>query len=689
MVSTKSCVVSVGIHEFDRNVRPRVLRKNCVSRGSDRRRVVEAGYFLSNARHWIPVHQVSDISNFITASRHSNPWERLRWLGLFVLTTSLLLVLLVVLTPSSKITRSSLAELSYLEDPDGTLTLSEIEAFEDQFTAAESDTLNFGLSASTHWVWIKLNRPFRSSSSKLYVELGYPHLDVLQTYQKVNDRFELQYSLGDFVSFNNRPVKDRTWVIPVDFTLQDASVDLLVRTQSKGSVQLPLVIHTEESYRLVDRNEQLVLGLYYGILFGLLAYNILLALGTREKLYVEYCAYAVFQGVFQFSQNGLAFEYFWPEATGWHQVSIPFFACLSLLFCLRFTRVFLNVDREHYSKLHIAFRIAEGVFLFLTIASFYFDKSLVIMFVSITVTLAGIFMLGVASYIYLKGDPNARLYLLAWGVLLFGIIVYAAKTLGFLPELFITEYSVQIGSVIEMVLLSYALADRFNRLKNENIKVQEEASATLENRVALRTQELADTLVMLENANARLEASVLRDPLTNIYNRRHFNLVLDEKLGEAKASQTPLSVLMIDIDHFKKINDTYGHLMGDDVIISVAKMLDVFCVDSLFVPARFGGEEFVVLLPEFSQHEAYQVAEKIRLSVQALGFNENMGSEPLNVTVSIGVSSIEDKNFRDTALKLIDRADQALYSAKASGRNRSHLYQSNDSGAGPGDTWAA
>lgn len=576
--------------------------------------------------------------------------------------------------------------MSFLEDPDGKLTVAEIVGSEDQFTNAESDTLNFGLSASTHWVWIKLNRPFGSSSSKLFLELGYPHLDVLQAYQKVNGQFELQYNLGDFVSFNNRPVKDRTWVLPVEFTMQDASVDVLVRTRSKGSVQLPLIIHTEESYRLADRNEQLLLGLYYGILFGLLAYNILLALGTREKLYVEYCAYAVFQGVFQFSQNGLAFEYFWPEATGWHQVSIPFFACLSLLFCTRFTRVFLNVDKE-YPKLYIPFRIVEGVFIVLAVASFYLDKSLVIMCVSITVTLAGIFMLGVASYIYLRGDPNARLYLLAWGVLLFGIIVYAAKTLGLLPELFITEYSVQIGSVIEMVLLSYALADRFNRLKNENIKVQEEASATLENSVAQRTQELAETLVKLENANSRLEASVLRDPLTNIYNRRHFNFVLDEKLNETKVSQTPLSVLMIDIDHFKKINDTYGHLMGDDVIISVAETLEACCVDSSLIPARFGGEEFVVLLPEFSQQEAYDVAENIRLSVQALGFNENMGSQRLNVTVSIGVSGIDDHTRHDTALKLIDRADQALYSAKALGRNQSQIYQSND--ADSGGAWAA
>lgn len=631
---------------------------------------------------------MTDIPNSSTANRHTKPWDRLRWLGLFVVTTGLLLVMLVVLTPSSNMTRSALAGLSYLEDPEDTLTVSEVVASQDQFTIAESDTLNFGLTASTHWVWIKLNRPFGSSSSKLYVELGYPHLDVLQTYHNVNGRFELQYNLGDFVSFNDRPIKDRTWVLPVEFTMQDASVDVLVRARSKGSVQLPLIIHTEESYRLADRNEQLVLGLYYGILFGLLAYNVLLALGTREQLYVEYCAYVVFQGVFQFSQNGLAFEYFWPEATGWHQVSIPFFAGLSLLFCTRFTRVFLNVDKQRYSKLYVAFRAVECAFIFLAIASFYLDKSLIIMCVSITVTLAGMFMLGVASYIYLKGDPNARLYLLAWGVLLFGIIVYAAKTLGLLPELFITEYSVQIGSVIEMVLLSYALADRFNRLKNENIKMQEEASTTLENNVAQRTRELADTLVKLELANSQLEASVLRDPLTNIYNRRHFNLVLDEKLADAKASKKPLSLLMIDIDHFKKINDTQGHLMGDDVIISVAQMLEACCSGSSLIPARFGGEEFVILLPEYSQGEAYEVAEKVRLSVQALEFDQSVSSEHFNVTVSIGVSSVVgDRSHHDTALMLIDRADRALYSAKASGRNQCQQFQSNDSGSS--DTWAA
>lgn len=641
------------------------------------------------------MHQMSSFSDKATNTRiQVDPNGRLKSLGLFVLTASLLLAVIVFLAPSSALTQSSLASLSYLEDPANALEVSDVLAARTSFSQAEKETLNFGLTSSAYWVWVTLNRP-ENSVPKLYVEMGYPHLDVLEVYGEKGGQFELQYRLGDSVGFKDRPVKDRTWVIPVEFAPQQATIDILIRTQSQGSIQLPFIVHTNESYHLSDRNEQLVLGLYYGILFGLLAYNLLLVLGTRERVYVDYCAYAGCQMLFQFSQNGLSFEYFWPEATQWHQVSIPFFASLSLLFCTRFTRVFLNIEPLKLARLFKTFLAIEGTFIALALASFIVDKSLVITLVSLAVTVAGVFMLSVAVYIYLTGERNARLYLLAWGVLLFGIIIYAAKTLGLLPESFITEYSVQIGSVIEMVLLSYALAERFNRLKNENIRVQEEASATLENNVAIRTRELGDALAKLEKAHTQLESSAKRDPLTNIYNRRHFNRVLDESFNEANASNGMLSLIIIDIDFFKKINDTMGHLVGDEVIVGVATTLDSHCAGTHYIPARFGGEEFVVLLPSCDGSAAFEFAESIRHCIAGLMFTEHENAQKgidnesacddessdatFGITVSLGVSSFEHAtDSSHNGLKLIDRADQALYQAKNLGRNQTQLYRTED-----------
>ncbi len=579
--------------------------------------------------------------------------------------------------------------LSYLEDVDARLAVEDVVSRSEEFNQTNERSLNFGLSESVYWVWVKM-LPTGIDSQALRLELGYPHLDYLDVYSLINNVPALTYQLGDMVSFGGRPVKDRTFVLPVKVQPDGQPVDFLFRVQSKGSIQLPVHVSTETQYQLGDRDEQLVLGFYYGILLGVLAYNLLLAFGTREPVYGYYCAYAVFLTLFQFSQNGLAFEYLWQKNTHWHQLSIPFFASMALLFCTRFTQVFLNLTRKNSPGLYWAYQLVVGMFAALALATFVADRSLIITLVSIAVSLAGVFMISTSYYLYLKGDDNAFYYLLAWTILLFGIVIYATKTLGLVPESFITEYSVQIGSAIEMILLSYALADRFNRLRDENIRVQAEAKAGLETRVEQRTRELQQALIQFEAANDQLASLSQRDPMTGLYNRRYFNEVFEKMRSKMARQSKPLSLMMIDIDHFKSINDTRGHLIGDQVICDVAGIVESAMACEECVPVRFGGEEFVALLPGYSHEDALAMAEALRESVESVRFRSsskvagtNSISDGMNVSgnafttsVSIGVTvELPAEVSGQTGLKLLEQADQALYAAKESGRNRCVLYQ--------------
>lgn len=167
---------------------------------------------------------------------------------------------------------------------------------------------------------------------------------------------------------------------------------------------------------------------------------------------------------------------------------------------------------------------------------------------------------------------------------------------------------------------------------------------------------------------ASLEMAVT-DQLTGLYNRRYLASHLTAMFNRAFWTGRPLSVMILDIDHFKQINDTYGHDAGDKVIQAFADRVRA-SVRGMDLACRYGGEEFLVAMPDTEKREARLVAERLREEIASQKIVINGGRDELNVTCSIGISSTEDGKKEDTAQKLIKRADQALYEAKTHGRNR-------------------
>ena len=169
----------------------------------------------------------------------------------------------------------------------------------------------------------------------------------------------------------------------------------------------------------------------------------------------------------------------------------------------------------------------------------------------------------------------------------------------------------------------------------------------------------------LEKLREEVHALAMTDELTRVFNRRHFMKVIDQELGRAKRYQHALSLIIFDIDNFKKVNDTYGHLCGDAVLRELPQACHTI-LRRCDVLARFGGEEFILLLPETEQVNALQVANKLcqLIAGQVIEYKDRQ----IQVTISAGVATCDPTT--DTLDELLSRADQALYQAKRRGKNR-------------------
>ncbi|PSR19252.1 hypothetical protein C8255_03325 [filamentous cyanobacterium CCP3] len=180
-----------------------------------------------------------------------------------------------------------------------------------------------------------------------------------------------------------------------------------------------------------------------------------------------------------------------------------------------------------------------------------------------------------------------------------------------------------------------------------------------------------EDITEIKAAQTALEELAMRDSLTHVYNRRHFIELASQELARSARCNRPVTLLMVDIDHFKVINDTYGHLAGDAVLRDIALRIKANLRQSDIL-ARYGGEEFILMMPETDQTQAWSGAERLRQVIAATPFDS--GSDPLSITASVGLSCWPANPDPNTPLPhindLISKADQALYRAKHSGRNQ-------------------
>lgn len=383
-------------------------------------------------------------------------------------------------------------ELHILEDATGELTIAgAVHAFRSGFfKASTADVPNFGFTTAVHWVHFRLSNP--GTETDWLVQVDYPPLDLLELHLPDGD----VQRAGDGLPFGVRPVPHRTHVFRVQVPARQ-SADFYLRVQSDGHIQFPIYAMSPVSFQRRDHTEQYAFGLYYGIILVLSVYNLILFFIVRDTAYLFYLLYISGYGLVQMTLNGLAVEYLWQNSPWWANHSLPFVIGWTFFWGLQFTRTLIDTP-VHAPILDKAVRAAMALLLglmVLALASSYFaaitaSAVLVIAF-AVLVLLAG---LAAAR----RGYRPARYFLIAWIMLLVGLALYSLKAFGVLPANFLTEYGLQIGSALEMSLLSLGLADRIHVLDLERAKAER------------RTFELDREKHLAEIHSVRLEIDLLK-----------------------------------------------------------------------------------------------------------------------------------------------------------------------------------
>ncbi|MDO6460704.1 diguanylate cyclase [Granulosicoccaceae sp. 1_MG-2023] len=551
---------------------------------------------------------------------------------------------------------------SYVEDPKGILSAEDLLRSDD-FTPVEG-VPNFGFTDSAYWFRVPLSNHSDKDVQRL-LEVSYALLQRIDVYlfrdQQLLSHHQSGLSYpGEALEFNYRHP-----VIPLTLP-RDADYTLLLRVKTDSSVQVHLRLWTNQAFAEVAGFEQFIFGLYYGAMLALLAYNLLLTPWLRDSVYVYYVGYLAFFALFQLNINGYAPQFLWPHARDFGLYVLPPLICTAAFLAHRFSIGLLEVEKrlpDQWPAMQILARVM--------LASAFITALLpypVAINVAISTVLAMLYYFYLAVLALKAGVTVARYYLLAWTTFLLGAGIYALKSQGLIPSNAITEHMLQVGSVMEVLLLSFAMANRFRKLEEENKRISTEANQNLEVRVEERTRELKNVLEELSVANARLESLNNTDTLTGVNNRAFFESHFEYVWNNTLRANESISIMMIDVDHFKPINDTYGHLIGDEVLISVAQTIKKSLSRNTDQMARYGGEEFVVVLPSTRIEGAAVVAERIRLNVSEV--NTSMFGLMDSVTVSIGVASVAPGQTLLSPRELIDQADRALYHAKNTGRNQ-------------------
>ncbi|WP_230874917.1 sensor domain-containing diguanylate cyclase [Lysinibacillus cavernae] len=441
------------------------------------------------------------------------------------------------------------------------------------------------------------------------------------------------------------------------FQIQSPTIhEIYIKLDGALPLSLTSYLFTEVSFTNKISEYKFLTGIFYGFLSALLIYNLFLYFSLKDKAYFYYVLYMLSFIFYQATLNSLDIELLGsllPKAFFIKSLTIS--GNLLLLFMLLFCNQFLEL-KKYLPPFHKIGKLLFWITICSLIASFIVpDVSITNNFTTSFAVVVFIFLWLSGILVLIKGHKMARYYIIGWTVLLGSIIVQALAFLSvipFHPRIF--EEAPAIGAIFESIFLSLALGDKINIIKKEHQVMQETLNDTLEQKVQERTQEL-------ELAKHKLEALANTDRLTQIPNRVRLDYVLEKEFEQAKGNGTPLSIILLDIDYFKAVNDEFGHQVGDMVLKSAAELLKNN-VHMKQIVGRWGGEEFLVICPNTPLMDAVQLSEELRHQLEQHSFPVVQRK-----TSSFGVTSFV---IGDTIHSLLSRCDKALYQAKHHGRNR-------------------
>lgn len=542
-----------------------------------------------------------------------------------------------------------------------------------EWQSADISLLNLSLDTREHWFRVHLSNR-QKQSERLILLLDQPLQDYLDLWVIRNNQVAESYQLGDHRSFTNRVDSYRGFGIPLEVSAGDA-LDIYMRFDTLDGLHevTPVFLLKPEQYHQIIINDSLWYGIYYGALLLLIGYNLIIGIMTRERDFFLYSLYLTGFLLWNLIFRGFAHQLL-PSSSWISNQGLVIFSCLLLIGLYFFSGSFLKF-RGSLPKLHRVIQLLTIYQLIPAGLALAGEYSLAFLIFFPGASALMITVLGTAVLLAVKGDRSARIFVLAWIILLIATVIYFAQVVGLIPANVFTINSINIGSLIEMLVLALALVDKINQLKQEqantlqaNLQLQQKNNVELEHLVAEKTAQLTAL-------NKKLEHDSITDALTGLFNRRRLPKLFSDKLDSCGKEGETIAFVLLDIDHFKQVNDRFGHQDGDHVLAELAEKMREFWQGWNADLFRFGGEEFGIIVCH---------AEKEALKAQIRQFHRIIAEErlhhTLNITLSVGAviqSALIPTNL-DTA---IAQADGLLYEAKNNGRNLCLIKELNGSGS--------
>ena len=561
------------------------------------------------------------------------------------------------------------AAVSVLRDPTAALDAADVRRRTREFRPLEPGRApNFGYTGDAIWLRIEL-RSALAVASDWRLELDYASLD----HAELHDADGTVQRVGDRLPLLLRAIPHRNPVFAIRLAPGETR-ELLLRIRSEGSVTSNPSLWRAGAFVAHSENSYAANAMYFGTLAALALYNLLLWVAIRERVFLYYVLFVAGMGTGIACVYGFAGQFLWPANVEVANRALVVGFALSGIVGPLFTQDFLGTARRapHW---HMALAFSAWLHAAVLVLGLFGPLSIGMRVISAATLLnCGLMFFGgfVAAA---RRVPGARLFVLAFAVLMFFGLVMALRNFGLLPTNVVTLHGIQIGHALEMLLLSFALAERFNQMKLEKAHAQAEALAaqqqlveSLQQQERVLAQRVAERTDELAAANARLRELALHDPLTGLANRAALYAHVDDALARVHADGGTLCLLMIDLDGFKAVNDHHGHDAGDRVLIEVAERLKRVARPQDVV-ARLGGDEFVIVaeglaLPE----DALQVAQAIVAAVRV----PMVAAPDSPVGASVGIAS--NRAVVSETEALLRRADTAMYAAKAAGRGKVHWW---------------
>jgi len=550
-----------------------------------------------------------------------------------------------------------------------------------QWRPVQTKMGKFDLKAGVNWLKIDIkNTHERDRTSYLNIKNDFQMIDV-HFYQQVNTLplSELTSTLTNaniyYASIDIKPNEKLT---------------LYIRINSDHKISNHIHLMSEKNfYQFLSEREfehGVALG---GMLFLSLIFWILF-FATHDKAVGVLAAYFSIRGLFLSVLLGNNLYYIFGQSPELRGFELPFLASLSSYFYILFAAILFRLKASS-KRLHKLTKLLRyGVLLYIPIGLMV--PVYVNMFMSAAVmALVMLYLLAVGVYLTRQKEKYALLFSVV--IALHFVCTFLVTLIGIFGfEMNVTRepihiFSFWVNALLVIILISQLYSQQLKDKHKAQVKAFEHAVASqqaqedllslqaknqdeLEQRVQERTLELNIALNELEELNRELAEKNTLDELTGLFNRRYYDQKVLAEFRRSKRNLTPLSIIVLDVDHFKKVNDIHGHLAGDKCLSWVGKIIKQNIKRSSDIACRYGGEEFVLILPDTDLEGAMALAESIRKAI--LGFDFVVEKNELPLTISSGVSTYTQQGHL-THLDIFDAADKALYQSKQLGRNQTQF----------------